>query len=80
LGVPELWATLVRLQEARASSGEADARRAEQNREWLWSEVRERIIAGMRNQPGMDEIEEAVATGSRSPSAAAEDVLRQLLR
>ncbi len=80
LGVPELWATLMRLRIARASSGEVEARRAEQNREWLWSEVRERIIANMRNHPGMAKIEEAVANGSRSPSAAAEDVLQQLLR
>jgi LAO/AO transport system kinase len=80
LGVAELWNTLTELRNARASSGEAEARRAEQNREWLWSEVRERIIAGMRTQPGMAEIEEAVAAGTRSPSAAAEDVLGRLLR
>jgi LAO/AO transport system kinase len=80
LGVADLWTTLVALRTARAESGEADARRSEQNREWLWSEVRERIIAGMRTQPGMTEIETAVAAGTRSPSAAAEDVLRQLLR
>jgi LAO/AO transport system kinase len=80
LGVAELWTTLGDLRNARASSGEADQRRADQNREWLWSEVRERIIAGMRSQPGMAEIENAVAEGTRSPSAAAEDVLHQLLR
>jgi len=78
-GIDALWATVSALVDAARSSGELDARRTEQARAWMWSEVTETLLddlrhdAAVRNQ--IDALEDDVSHGRMSPGAAARQVL-----
>ncbi len=63
---------------ARASGGLA-ARRGEQAREWMWSEVSETLLERLRSdahvRAEVDRLEADVVAGRTSPTAAARELL-----
>jgi LAO/AO transport system kinase len=74
-GVPEIWVTLLRYRDALAAAGELVHRRGEQNRSWLWDEVRDRVIGALHHDPHAAELELAVVDGRRSPTSAADELI-----
>jgi len=79
-GVADVWDTLVRHRQTTERAGRLAARRAEQARAWLWSEIRESLVAAFRAHPdvraALPGLERAVAEGGAAPGAAAADLLR----
>lgn len=83
IGVDRVWHTVERHRAALRSSGELAARRAEQAREALWSEVGEALLERLRASPAVGEqlpaIEREVMQGRTAPSAAARRLLAAFL-
>jgi LAO/AO transport system kinase len=80
LGVEDLWNTLVTLRKAREAAGDLAARRAEQRRIGMWTEVRERLLETLRDNPEVRSLEADVLAGARSAASAAEQILQQQAR
>lgn len=70
-GVDEMWAAVERHRAALGASGELDRLRGAQAREWLWSDVTDRVVAAVRATPGAAAAEADVAAGRLPPSVAA---------
>jgi LAO/AO transport system kinase len=79
-GIAEAWEVVERYQETVAGSGLLAARRAEQARSWMWSEVRDSLMADLTSDPEVrkhiDALENAASDGRVSATAAAEQLLR----
>jgi LAO/AO transport system kinase len=77
-GVPEVWDAVGRYRAAVGDEGLA-ARRAEQARAWLWSEIDDTLLARFRRHPdvatALPEAERAVMAGETTPGMAAESLL-----
>jgi LAO/AO transport system kinase len=77
-GLPELWAAITSGHDALRADGLAELR-AQQGVAWMWSEVTETLIASLRADPAVrariDAAEAAVAAGTVSPGAAADELL-----
>lgn len=82
-GVPAVWGAVERYRSALSATGEIARRRATQARAWLWTELSESLLAALKAHPGVAErlpvLEEAVAAGRITPSAAAETLLQVYL-
>jgi LAO/AO transport system kinase len=80
-GIAEAWDTVLRHQRALTDSGELAARRAQQARGWMWAEVQDSLIAGLREDPEvrrhLPELEAATSEG-RLPAAAAASRLLEI--
>ena len=78
-GIDELWDAITALVAAARASGELDARRAEQARAWMWSEVTDTLLDELRTdlavRARIDALEADVSRGRMSPAAAAREVL-----
>ena len=78
-GIDEMWESVGALRAALRASGELDARRTEQARTWMWSEVTETLLDDLRRDPAVRErigvLEADVSSGRMSPAAAAREVL-----
>ncbi|ETK37258.1 methylmalonyl Co-A mutase-associated GTPase MeaB [Microbispora sp. ATCC PTA-5024] len=76
-GLDELWAQVVRHQE----SLDVDARRRQQQVEWTWALVRDRLLARLqeRTAPLAPGIERQVLDGTLTPSLAADRILAAFL-
>ncbi len=78
-GIDALWATVTALIGAARASGELDARRTEQARAWMWSEVTETLLDDLRHDAAVRKqigaLEDDVSRGRMSPGAAARQVL-----
>ena len=70
-GVDEVWAAVERHRAALAASGDLDRLRAAQARDWLWSDVTDRVVAALRCSPAAAAAEAEVAAGRVPPSVAA---------
>ncbi|MFJ2032019.1 methylmalonyl Co-A mutase-associated GTPase MeaB [Streptosporangium sp. NPDC087985] len=83
-GLEELWRQIVAHQDTMAASGELAARRRHQQVGWTWSLVTERLLAGLREHPGVAaitaEVERDVQAGVLTPSLAAERLLAAFTR
>ena len=59
------------------------ARRSNQAKAWMWSEIEESLIVALRVHPDVakrvDTLEGEVAQGARSPGAAAREMLSTFL-
>ncbi len=79
-GIAEVWQAVERYGEALRATGEIAARRAEQARRWMWSEVLESLIAALESDPQVGamtaELEAKVTAGEITPTAAAEAMLK----
>ncbi|MGK2946969.1 MAG: methylmalonyl Co-A mutase-associated GTPase MeaB [Acidimicrobiales bacterium] len=77
-GLPELWTAITAAHDTLAAEGLVELR-AHQGVAWMWSEVTETLIASLRADPGVRDrihaVEEAVASGTTSPGAAADELL-----
>ncbi len=78
-GLEEAWSEITALAEWRRDEGHWQARRSAQARHWFEEEVREGLLAKLRDHPAtrarMADLGEAVAAGRAAPSAAAAEVL-----
>jgi LAO/AO transport system kinase len=78
-GIDELWEAIGALVAAARASGELDARRADQARAWMWSEVTDTLLDELRSdiavRARIEALEHDVSDGRISPAAAAHEVL-----
>ena len=83
-GIDEVWATIVEHRAATEAAGELVRSRADQNAQWMWSEITEGLVEFVRSDNAaarrVDELEQRVRSGSMSPSAAAHEVLAAIVR
>jgi len=81
-GLTEAWAAMQTLADFRRETGAWADRRARQATGWFEDEVRQGLLARLRDDSSADtamtELGRAVSRGDRSPSAAAAEVLRRL--
>lgn len=74
-GIGAVWATVEEFMTAARASGALAARRGEQAREWMWSEVSETLLEQLREnsrvRADLDVLEADVVAGRTSPTAAA---------
>lgn len=82
-GIDEVWETIGRYRKVMSESGEFKKRRAQQAKNWLWSEVGEALMDTFKAHPGIDALlkkhEKAVIEGKMAPSAAARVLLEKFL-
>ena len=82
-GIDRVWAIVEEHQATLATSGALDARRAEQARDWMWSEVSDGLVEALASDPAvgteMHALEADVRAGKISPTAAAQRILRCFL-
>jgi LAO/AO transport system kinase len=78
-GIDELWETVEEFRAGLDAAGELERRRAEQDREWMWSEVAESLMDSLRHDDRVaelvDRLEAQVTAGEVSPAAAARQIL-----
>jgi LAO/AO transport system kinase len=74
-GVDDAWRAITDLHTRLAGSGELERRRRDQARGWFWAEVRGRLVEQVMADPRTPELEDKVARGEMSPSAAAQQLL-----
>jgi GTPase len=78
-GIDEVWKAVSDGVSAARASGALDRRRAEQAREWMWSEVTDTLLDDFRHDPAVlhevAALERAVTAGEMSPAAAARELL-----
>ena len=78
-GVGDVWSMVEDYRTAMGESGELTARRAQQLRAWLWSEVSAHLIdalkADARIKKRLPEIEQLVIEGTLTPAAAARSLV-----
>jgi LAO/AO transport system kinase len=78
-GVAGVWETVLDYKAKMETAGAIAARRAEQAKAWMWSEVSEGLMAALREHPGVagqvEALEAQVAAGTITPTAAAERLL-----
>ncbi|MEZ4408387.1 MAG: methylmalonyl Co-A mutase-associated GTPase MeaB [Polyangiales bacterium] len=79
VGLAELWSVIETHRAAMEASGELAALRADQQRSWMWSLIRERLEERFRAHPAVAErvegMERAVRAGEVTPAAAADALL-----
>ena len=79
-GLDGLWETVLAQRKALEESGELAAMRAEQQRRWMWSLLREGLEGAFRAHPAVSsalaETERAVVAGERTAVRAAGELLR----
>jgi len=82
-GVAEVWEAVAEFRTALTAAGELDARRADQARDWMWSEISDSLLERLRADRGASKVagklEAEVRAGRVPPTAAAERVLRTFL-
>ncbi len=78
-GVPEVWAAIEEYRESAAAAGALERRRAEQAKQWMWSEVTDTLLDSLRHDSAVGdlarELETEVAAGRTTPTAAARQIL-----
>jgi LAO/AO transport system kinase len=78
-GIDELWAAVEDFRATLGATGDLERRRAEQARDWMWSEVAESLMDSLRHDDrdtGLVELlETAVTAGELAPAAAARQIL-----
>ena len=82
-GIADVWAAVEGFRAALTAAGELDARRAEQARDWMWSEISDSLLERLRADPtaasAARRLEADVRAGRMPPTAAAERVLLAFL-
>jgi LAO/AO transport system kinase len=78
-GIDSVWAAVLEHRRTLERTGALRLLRAEQARAWLWSEVRERLLADLRADPAVRSLapalEARVVAGELAPPAAARELL-----
>ena len=82
-GIDRVWDVVEEHQATLTASGALSARRADQARDWMWSEVNDGLIDALAGDPAvaseMHALEADVRAGTISPTAAAQRILRRFL-
>jgi LAO/AO transport system kinase len=83
VGIDRVWAVVEEHHATLSESGALAARRADQARDWMWSEVNEGLLDALASDPAvaaeMRALEADVRAGTISPTAAAQRILRRFL-
>jgi LAO/AO transport system kinase len=78
-GIAALWTTVLQCRDALAASGELQEKRTRQALAWTWhlidAGLRERFRADTRVREALPKVLRAVAAGTLTPTAAAEQLL-----
>ena len=82
-GIDQAWEVMLQHKTLLESNGQLAARRSDQARDWMWSEVNGNLLAALQNDPDVREqipvLEAAVAAGKLPPVAAANTLLEIFL-
>lgn len=83
-GIDEAWQAVNRYRETMQESGEFDEKRRLQASDWMWSLLMDDLKDLFRRDPGVEallpQVQDAVATGTTTPSAAARLLLEAFKR
>ena len=83
-GIDRVWSAIEAHSAMLAESGLVSVRRADQARDWMWSEVNDGLVDALARDPAvaseMRALEADVRAGTVSPTAAAQRILRRFLR
>ncbi|MGH9026218.1 MAG: methylmalonyl Co-A mutase-associated GTPase MeaB [Acidimicrobiia bacterium] len=78
-GIDEVWESVEAFRGSLEPSGEFARRRAAQAKDWMWSEVTETVLDGLRHDERVaalvSDLEQRVAGGAMTPSTAANLIL-----
>jgi LAO/AO transport system kinase len=78
-GMDEVWAAVQEHRAALEAAGELQGRRAEQQVQWMWAVVRDRLMDRLQSDPGvrdaLPEVERSVRQGELTPTLAAQRLL-----
>jgi len=78
-GIAEAWETVLRHHEMLKSSGQLEARRAAQARDWMWSDVSDNLLDTLKSDPRvrqrLSELEAETSEGRMPPTVAARNLL-----
>ncbi len=81
-GISDAWEAVVRVHDQLRETGALDVLRRGQAVEWMWSEVRDTVVEGVRRRSdaGIDveAIEADVASGRRTATSGAQEILRSI--
>ena len=82
-GIAQAWEVMLQHNALIESNGQMSARRSEQARDWMWSEVNANLLAALQNDPDVRAqiplLEAAVIAGKLPPVAAAKTLLEIFL-
>jgi len=82
-GIDEVWETILRHRDCLEASGEFDARRRRQARDWMWNLVDRGLLEAFRRDGAvasvLDRLEAEVEASKRTPAAAARELLGTFL-
>lgn len=83
-GLDDAWSTILSHQNMLENTGQLTKRRADQAKNWMWSEVKESLIESMLNDDDVREqietLETAAKMGKIPPTTAAQQLLDKFLR
>ena len=83
VGIAEAWEVVLRHHEMLDATGQLTVRRAEQARDWMWSDVNDDLVAALRSDPKVREqipaLEVAASEGRVPPTVAARQLLELFL-
>ncbi len=78
-GLEELWLIIQAHRKAMLDGKEFEQNRRDQKRNWMWSQIEERLLESFQNHPRvaaqLAAVEAAIASGSLPPSLAADQLL-----
>ena len=81
-GLDDLWARVLDHRRRLEATGELPAKRRAQDTKWMWTLVHERLHERLTQDPALrrrvPEIEQAIAQGTLSPTAAAAEIVALL--
>jgi LAO/AO transport system kinase len=84
VGVAEAWDVVLRHRDVLEANGQLAVRRAEQARDWMWSEVEDNLVAALQNDPEVLKqipvLEAAASEGKIPPTIAARQLLEIFLK
>jgi LAO/AO transport system kinase len=83
VGIAEAWEVVLRHHEMLDDTGQFTIHRAEQARDWMWSDVNDDLVAALRSDPKVREqipaLEAAASEGRVPPTVAARQLLELFL-
>ena len=83
-GIAEAWKVVLRHHDVLKKSGQLTARRASQARDWMWSEVEDRLVTALQSDPEVvrqiPALEAAASEGKIPPAIAARQLLEIFLK
>jgi len=78
-GLREFWDTVLRHQQVLAAAGELQARRSQQQVDWMWTTVRDQLLDRLHDNPAVQKVradtEQAVRDGELTVALAAQRIL-----